>query len=76
MRAAALPALLLLATGCYTVRDRSQPPPPPVGVLVQGATGRCAPVLVGSVVRRVCLPPGRGEAERDTATTDSVARGR
>lgn len=73
MRGAALLGFLLLSGGCYTIRSPLQTPPPSVGVLVQGVTSRCAPVLVGSVVRRVCLPPpDTGSAKPDTAASDTV----
>lgn len=73
MRGAALLGFLFLSGGCYMVRSPLQPPPPRVGVLVQGVTGRCAPVLVGSVVRRVCLPPpDTSAAKPDTAASDTA----
>lgn len=69
MRRVALLGLLLLSGGCQTLRDPSQPRPG-VGVLVQGVTGRCAPVVLGTQVRRVCLPP---PDRPDSATADSVS---
>ena len=78
MRGAALLGLMLLSGGCQTVegslRGPHNRPLPGVGVLVQGMAGRCAPVVVGNTVRRVCLPPpDTGKAAPDTAKADSLA---
>lgn len=76
MRGAALLGLMLLSGGCQTLegglRGPHNQPLPGVGVLVQGVAGRCAPVVVGNTVRRVCLPPPDA-ADPDTATADSLA---
>ena len=72
MRRAALLGLLLLSGGCESLRPLGSRPPG-VGVLVQGVTRRCAPVVVGSTVRRVCLPPPGAEEVPDSAAPDSVA---
>ena len=73
MRRAALLFLPLVLAGCHTARVPRDTTPRGVGVLVQGATGRCAPVQVGSVVRRVCLPPsGPGAEKPDSAKADSA----
>jgi hypothetical protein len=70
MRRAALLGLMLVSAGCQPFRAPPGVAPPGVGVLVQGIAGRCAPIVVGGTVRRMCLPP---PAERDTAQADSAA---
>ena len=70
-RAALLVALLLVGGGaCQSLRGSMGAAAPGVGVLVQGIAGDCAPVVVGSAVRRVCL---RRPERPDSATTDSSA---
>lgn len=72
MRRVALLGLILLSGGCQSLyKDVPGATRPGVGVLVQGVTSRCAPVVVGSTVRRVCLPPP--EEKPDSATRDSLA---
>lgn len=73
MRRAALLGLLLLSAGCQALRAPPGAARPGVGVLVQGVTGRCAPVVVGSTVRRVCLPPPGAKPPADTTQADSSA---
>ena len=77
MRRAVLVGLLLLAAGC---RPYQVPPGvalPGIGVLVQGAAGRCVPVAAGGHVHRVCLPPpDSAEAPADSALVDTVATAR
>jgi hypothetical protein len=70
MRRAAVMGMLLISAGCQSIRVPPGVNAPGVGVLVQGAAGRCTPVVVGSVVRRVCLPP---PAAPDTAATAATA---
>lgn len=57
MRRVALLGLVLLASGCNPYRNVPGAAQPGVGVVMKGGGGRCAPVLLGTRVRRVCLPP-------------------
>jgi hypothetical protein len=72
MRIAIPLGLLLLAAGCQPFRAPPGVARPGVGVLVQGVAGRCAPVVVGTTVRRVCLPPD-ADVPADSTASDSVA---
>lgn len=73
MRRAVLAGSLLLAAGCRPFQVPPGATPPATGVLLEGVAGRCAPVLIGLRVRRVCLPPpDSAEAPADTAAGDTV----
>ncbi|HEU0078244.1 MAG TPA: hypothetical protein VFQ76_11375 [Longimicrobiaceae bacterium] len=67
MRRSALLGLFLLCSAC-TPNGVPEPAPQPearprrVGVLVPASRGRCTSVVVGVVVRRVCLPGRRPQA--------------
>jgi hypothetical protein len=69
MRRTALVGLLLLSAGCQPFRVPGSGAHPGVGVMVKGSAGRCAPVVVGATVRRVCLPPA---ATTDTTLSDTT----
>lgn len=71
MRRAVLLGLIVVSGGCQSLHNAPGATRPGIGVLVQGVTGRCAPVVIGSTVRRVCLPPPEApaSARRDTAVT-------
>lgn len=73
MRIAIPLGLLLLAAGCQPFRGPPGVARPGGGVLVQGVAGRCAPVRVGTTVRRVCLPPPGADVPADSTAPDSVA---
>jgi hypothetical protein len=70
MRRIALVGLLLISAGCQPFRGHPGAARPGLGVLVNGTAGRCAPVVVGATVRRVCLPP---PAAPDTTVSDTTA---
>ena len=72
MRRLALLALLLPAAGCSLYRSPESRGTTGVGVLVQGVAGRCAPVVVGGTVRRVCIPRGT-QPPADTTAPDTAA---
>lgn len=74
MRGSALAGLVLLCSACAS-GSASAPAPPPgvaprVGVLVP-VRRQCPRVVIGPVVRRVCLP-GRGGQPADTTARDTT----
>jgi len=75
MRRSALLGLVLLCSACApaSVIPSAKPGAPArkVGVLVPATGGRCTTVVVGAVVRRVCLP-GRMPQPADTAAANTV----
>lgn len=76
MRRSALAALFVLCTACAPNGEPDPAPQPEarprqVGVLVPASRGRCTSVVVGTLVRRVCLP-GRKPQPADTTATDTV----
>lgn len=73
MRRSALLGLFLLCSACAPrlLHDPSAGPARGVGVAVRATRGPCTTVVVGAVVRRVCLP-GRVPQPADTAAADTV----
>lgn len=75
MRRSALAGLVLLCSACASGRSPAPAPqpgvaPPRVGVLVP-VRRQCPRVVIGPVVRRVCLP-GRGGQPADTVARDTT----
>lgn len=76
MRGSVLAGLFLLCTACAP-SGVPEPAPQPearprqVGVLVPASRGRCTHVVVGTLVRRICLP-GRKPQPADTTAADTV----
>ncbi len=74
MRTLLVLGLLALGAACApqrSVTPESGPAPGRVGILVP-PKGRCTGVVIGSQVRRVCLPRGKRPPPADTASGDAT----